>query len=279
MLAAVIVASRFLQSVVFQDPPPPEGMGATEGFYEWWFKAWGIGGWALFLLIAIGAIAWLIYDTQTRRIRAVGWVMGAILAALLLLPSAYFSLAVAPQLEENPDQEIAGRREFFFYMVGYGITYQGMRGCEKGHVYAASLGECPTCAEERAARTPPPPPPPPIGYERHDTAPPPPPPPPPPPKANAWLVDERTNRTHQLKQGDTRVGRSKTANDVVFNDKAVSREHMLIREEGGHFTIYDRGARTGTFINGKRLHAPVLLDHDDIIEIGDTRLRFVTTRG
>jgi pSer/pThr/pTyr-binding forkhead associated (FHA) protein len=122
----------------------------------------------------------------------------------------------------------------------------------------------------------PPPPPPPV-KEREGTAPPPPPPPKKQPKVNAWLVEAGTNRSHQLNQGDTRIGRAKD-NEVVFYDKAVSREHMLIREDRGHFTLYDRGAKTGTYVNGNRVEAPVLLAHDDEIEIGDTRLRFITSR-
>jgi hypothetical protein len=257
-------------------------MPATGSFFQWWFTQWGIGGWVVFLIIAVAAIAWLIYDAQTRRIRAVGWLMGAILSALLLLPSAYYSLSPGAQFQ------MQDLREVFFYLgliggivplvvaVGYTITYQGMRGCEMGHVYDASLAECPECAEGQQVVTPPPPP----TYEHVREVPPPPPPPPPPskPKANAWLVDERANRTYQLNQGDTRVGRSKQANDIVFTDKAVSREHMLIREERGHFTIYDRGARSGTYVNGRRLEGPMLLAHDDVIKVGDTRLRFITSR-
>lgn len=257
-------------------------MTATEKFFQWWFTQWGVGGWVIFFLIAVAAIAWLVYDTQSRRIRAVGWLMGAILSALLLLPSAYYSLSPGAQFQ------MQHLREVFFYLgmiggivplvvaVGYGITYQSMRGCEKGHVYDASLAGCPVCEQERPITPPPPPPPPPV--RERDVTPPPPPPPPSKAKANAWLVDERANRTYQLNQGDTRVGRSKQANDIVFTDKAISREHMLIREERGHFTIYDRGAKTGTYVNGRRLEGPVLLAQDDVIEVGDTRLRFITSR-
>jgi hypothetical protein len=260
-------------------------MTATESFFQWWFTKWGIGGWVVFLIVAVAAIAWLIYDAQTRRIRAVGWLMGAILSALLLLPSAYYALSPGAQVQMQDLQEV------FFYLgliggivplvvaVGYGITYQGMRGCEKHGPYDASQPECPVCAQERQEVTPPPPPPPPpVDYGRREVTPPPSPPPPTKLKANAWLVDEQANRTYQLNKGDTRVGRSKQANDIVFTDKSVSREHMLIREERDHFTIYDRGARTGTYVNGRRLEGPMLLAHDDAIEIGDTRLRFITSR-
>jgi pSer/pThr/pTyr-binding forkhead associated (FHA) protein len=64
----------------------------------------------------------------------------------------------------------------------------------------------------------------------------------------------------------------------VLADKAVSREHILIREENERFTLYDRGSKTGTLVNDRRVEYPVLLEHDDLIVIGDTRLRFVIGR-
>jgi hypothetical protein len=259
-------------------------MEATSGFFQWWYEAWGIGGWVIFMLLDIAAIAWLIYDSQTRNIRAVGWLLGTILPALLLLPSAWLGLSPAAQVRMQDSLEL------FFYLglvggivpivvaVGYFVTYQNTRGCENGHIYDASLAECPICAQERARQAPVPPPPPPPVRIQEDAPPPPPPPPPAKPKASAWLVDEGANRTYQLNQGDTRVGRGRQANDLVFVDKAVSREHLLIREEHGHFTLYDRGSKTGTHVNGRRMDSPLLLAHDDVIEIGDTRLRFITSR-
>jgi hypothetical protein len=258
-------------------------MTATSDFFKWWYEAWGIGGWVVFLLVAVAAMAWLIYDTQTRRIRAVGWLMGAILPILLMLPSAVFGFSETTRADKQNLQEV------FFYLgliggivpivvaVGYAVTYQGMRGCDRGHIFQASLGECPTCAQERAPVASPSPP----VYQpirERETIPPVSPLPPVKPKTNAWLVEEGTNRTHQLNQGDTRVGRGKQANDLVFTDKAVSREQFLIREEKGHFTIYDRGSKSGTYVNGNRMDRPLLLAHDDVIEIGDTRLRFITSR-
>jgi hypothetical protein len=265
-------------------------MTVTSQFFQWWFTAWNIGGWVIFFLFAIGAIAWIIYDTATRRVPAVGWMMGAILPVLLLLPSALAGLSL------DIRAQMQNLLETFFYLgligsivpivvaVGYGITYKGMRGCDRGHIYDASLAECPVCAQERQAYPPPPPRPQPVYPEPEPVTIPPSPEPrssrPPRPRwplANAWLVDEQTDRRYQLYQGDTRIGRSKKNNDVVLTDKAISREHMLIREEQGHFTIYDRASKTGTYVNGRRLESPMLLDHDDVIEIGDTRLRFIAS--
>lgn len=262
-------------------------MSVTSQFFQWWFTAWNIGGWVLFCLVAVGAIAWLIFDNATRRVRAIGWLMGAILPVLLLLPSAICGISLPARIQ------MQNLLEIFFYVgligsivpivvaIGYGITYKDMRGCEKGHIYDASLAECPICAQERQAYAPLPPSPlppyrepepvtaPPLRRRRPPTA---------RPKVNAWLIDERTNRTYQLYEGDTRIGRKKEANDIVFDDRAISREQILIREEHGHFTTHDRGSKTGTLVNGRRLEEPLMLAHDDVIEIGDTRLRFITSR-
>ena len=45
-------------------------MEITNTFFIWWFEQWGIGGWVIFFLLAVAAIAWTIYDSQSRRIRA-----------------------------------------------------------------------------------------------------------------------------------------------------------------------------------------------------------------
>ncbi len=256
-------------------------MEATNSFFIWWFEQWGIGGWVIFFLVAVAAIAWTIYDSQSRRIRASGWLMGVILPALLLIPSVIFGFSLTTR------DQLQNLQETFFYIgliggivpvvvaVGYGITYQGMRGCEHGHIYEAALGVCPICAP---APVDPVPVHHPAPVRTPSVSPPVSPAPPAKPPANAWLLDEGANRTHQLNQGDTRVGRGTRANDIVLSDRAVSREHILIREDHGHFTIYDRGAKTGTYVNGRRLEGPLMLAHDDLIEIGDTRLRFVTSR-
>ena len=261
-------------------------MTVTSEFFQWWFTAWNIGGWVVFFLFAVGAIAWIIYDTATRRVPAVGWMMGAILPVLLLMPSALAGLSL------NVRSQMQNLLEIFFYLgligsivpivvaVGYGITFKGMRGCDRGHIYDASLAECPICAQERQAHVASPPFRQPVFPEPEPVTVPPPRPRrpvrPARPLVNAWLVDEQTDRRHQLSQGDTRIGRSKQNNDIVLTDRAVSREHVLIREEQDHFTIYDRASKTGTYVNGNRLEGPMLLDHDDVVEIGDTRLRFIT---
>ena len=239
-------------------------MKSADAIFNWWFHGvGGLGGWVLFLILVIAAIVYVFVDATQRKVSAIGWKLGAALPILLLLPSLVWRFS-----SSEVQASLLNLQEMFFILVvvggivpvasaiGYAVNYMGYTPPE------------PTDFQEEVYRRPPPPPPPPPPLE---------PAPPLRPHANAWLVEVGTNRTYQLFQGDTRLGRSKQ-NDIAFTDPSVSREHALIREERGHFTIYDRGAKTGVYINGKRLRQPMLLDHGDEIEMGDSRLRFVTAR-
>jgi len=267
-------------------------MSATDQFFTWYFEGFeGIGGWLLFLLLAMAAVVWLFYDSQTRRIRALGWQMGAILVAVLVLPTlVYRFVSLDTRATLDPFKEV------FFYLgllggiipaviaAGYFVSFRGMVGCDKGHVYESTLPKCPVCEAEAASMAPA------GGYAA---------PPPLPPmqddgptempqvrrsassskkRAGAWLVDSSNNHRYELFVGDTRVGRKSDDNDVVIHDPAISKEHALIREANGHFTVYDRGSATGTLVNGKRLRGPMMLENGDEITIGDTTVRFVSSQ-
>jgi hypothetical protein len=248
-------------------------VSSVDAVFNWWYgydelgQLTNLGGWSLFLLVAIGANVYVFLDSQSRKVSAMGWKAATLLPIILILPTIFFRFS-----SDETRLSLQALLEIFFFLgliggiiplaaaVGYAINFMG---------YIAPQ-------EPPAQPYPSPPPPAPV---RSEPAPPPPRPAPPPPPArphaNAWLVEAETNRNHQLFQGDTKIGRSKQ-NDIALNDKAVSREHALIREENGHFTIYDRGARTGIYLNGQRLERPELLAHGDTIELGDTRLQFVT---
>lgn len=63
------------------------------------------------------------------------------------------------------------------------------------------------------------------------------------------------------------------ASAMVLSDRAVSREHAVIRpEEGFGFVIEDLDSRTGTFVNGVRTRKAVLQDGDSI-RVGSTTVR------
>jgi adenylate cyclase len=73
------------------------------------------------------------------------------------------------------------------------------------------------------------------------------------------------------------LGRDPTCAVVIVNDRAVSREHAMIRpEQGVGFVIEDLDSRGGTFVNGVRTRMAVLLD-GDTVRIGGVLARVRTT--
>ena len=60
-------------------------------------------------------------------------------------------------------------------------------------------------------------------------------------------------------------------NDLVLDDRRVSRRHAEIRLRLGRYTLYDLQSTNGTFVNGRRV-AEVVLSDGDRIAIGGSEL-------
>lgn len=298
----------------------PQEMEGTNSFFKWFFYGLGgLGGWLIFLLMALVAVVWVMYDSQTRRLPALGWKLGVILLSLLILPTILYRFTVTPVdyeiyqiLEIDPEYcppdllltsgfsdcdqlrkslpPLTPYGEVIFYLgllggilapilaLGYGITFQGMKGCPQGHLYEKALeknpGQCPQCAAIDASRRVIP-----VPVQKPTPVQPPKPQPPKPSKPSiqtAWLVDQINNRRYDLCEGTTRIGRA-SENDIMLADPSVSRIHAQIRESHGHFTISDLDSGSGTIINGKRLRAPLVLQSGDEIILGDTQLKFISS--
>ena len=66
-------------------------MTIANDVYVWWFFGLGgLGGWALFLLLAIAAVAYVYFDSANRNIKAVGWRLGTLLPLILFFPTLLF---------------------------------------------------------------------------------------------------------------------------------------------------------------------------------------------
>lgn len=70
-----------------------------------------------------------------------------------------------------------------------------------------------------------------------------------------------------------KIGRTEQ-NAVVLLDDSVSRNHAIIQHEGGDFYLIDMGSRNGSFVNGRRLTAPLALRDGDRLSFGEARLCF-----
>ncbi|MCD4751092.1 MAG: RDD family protein [Thermoanaerobaculales bacterium] len=75
-----------------------------------------------------------------------------------------------------------------------------------------------------------------------------------------------------LGENEITIGRS-VANTVVVVDKAVSRQHAVIRKTPKGFVLVDNSSANGTFVNDVRV-SDRTLEHGDVIRIGSLVLRY-----
>ena len=78
------------------------------------------------------------------------------------------------------------------------------------------------------------------------------------------------------------VGIGRTTQDVSFekfmsipNDKRVSKVHCSITMIDDGLYIKDEGSKNHTYLNGKKIQKPVLLQKEDVISIGETDIEVV----
>ena len=73
-----------------------------------------------------------------------------------------------------------------------------------------------------------------------------------------------------LFDGTILLGRGRENTVQIGWDKLVSRHHSAIEVNGETVTIKDLGSQHGTFVDGKKLSAPMELHEDHTIRLGDT---------
>ena len=70
------------------------------------------------------------------------------------------------------------------------------------------------------------------------------------------------------------LGRATDCDIPLSADTLISRRQAEITYGEGRHSLYDLGSSNGTFVNGQRLSAPHLLASGDLIQFGDTSLRY-----
>lgn len=87
------------------------------------------------------------------------------------------------------------------------------------------------------------------------------------------LVEGGSDRGKQfvVGVGETSVGRS-IDNDIILTDIAISRRHIRVLRSGDVMYLRDLGSGNGTKVNGEKA-VEVQLNHGDLIEIGETKMR------
>lgn len=84
-----------------------------------------------------------------------------------------------------------------------------------------------------------------------------------------------TGNKFLLTRSETMIGRADEA-EVRLAKAGVSRRHALIRRlDGPQFLLSDLGSTNGTYVNTRRLQQEVLLKDQDLIGIGDSRLKYI----
>ena len=89
------------------------------------------------------------------------------------------------------------------------------------------------------------------------------------------VVQDESGIRYPITNTTWRIGRTKD-NELVLNDKSVSRRHAEIqRYSNGNFVIYDVDSLNGVFVNSEQVKKKKLQE-GDIVEIGDIYMRFTT---
>jgi pSer/pThr/pTyr-binding forkhead associated (FHA) protein len=84
----------------------------------------------------------------------------------------------------------------------------------------------------------------------------------------AWvtLLNPSRGEPIRLDHATMTMGRNDT-NDIVVNEKRVSRFHAEIRYDRGAFMLHDQASRNGVYLNGARISRPTPLKDRDMIMI------------
>ncbi len=64
------------------------------------------------------------------------------------------------------------------------------------------------------------------------------------------------------------IGRASMCDVLVLNQSVVSRLHAQVTKENLHYLLADVGSRNGTFVNGRKLQEPHILQDEDQIGLG-----------
>jgi hypothetical protein len=92
------------------------------------------------------------------------------------------------------------------------------------------------------------------------------------PRAPRARLEQRDTQPVSLGTDPLLIGRD-PQNDLVLDDRRVSRKHAEVRLRLGRYTLYDLQSTNGTYVNGRRV-AERVLDDGDRISIGGLEIVF-----
>jgi hypothetical protein len=91
----------------------------------------------------------------------------------------------------------------------------------------------------------------------------------------AWLTLYRPTRGQPMRllRSPIHIGRH-LSNEIIVNDRRVSRHHAEIRYERDQFVLYDLSSTNGVRVNGAPAQQPVPLRNNDVITVGSHEFVF-----
>lgn len=256
--------------------------------------AWYSWGVAVAFAITFVTTLWIFYDAQSNGYHAPLWRWLSLLMAMVVIPSVVlsFSPALAATLPVSllnilalagMSATVVSLLSLLMYALGLGVDYP-LDEVEETPMFAPppDAGASDTPSQVRTAVTPPhgvtpltttkekltPQPVTPTGNDTvriknaYDNV-----------LPLAWVVvlngpfAGREFRLHRI----TDIGREPDHNDVVIDDRTISRQHARIRYEKGAYVIYDLASANGVFVNGEQVQRRVLT-HGDRIKLGQVML-------
>jgi len=78
-------------------------------------------------------------------------------------------------------------------------------------------------------------------------------------------------------QRETTIGRA-SSNTIILADAFVSGNHAKLAYRNGKWWLTDLGSRNGTWLNGEKIATEVQVFPDDLLTIGQVKLKLVVDR-
>ena len=88
---------------------------------------------------------------------------------------------------------------------------------------------------------------------------------------NAFFIVDSI-KFYPLVKAVINIGR-RLENDLVIDDRRVSRNHAQLRAVEGHYVLFDLSSSGGTFVNGIRVSETIIYPNDTI-SLGGVKLIF-----
>jgi hypothetical protein len=93
----------------------------------------------------------------------------------------------------------------------------------------------------------------------------------------AWIKIEKGRRAGReilVTKNEIVLGRAESCDIGLFGDNGVEKVHARIKQQRDGYLLTDMGSPGGTYVNGRRVDQPTLLQSGDQIQLGGTVLRF-----